>query len=208
VINQIKDVYKKTYYDNKKMFLIGWGIFIFTVCLSAFICSLLHININNILNGANSKLPSYHSQFAALTGIFINNIKVCAKILVISFIPILFLPWLSIIFNSALLGLMAYAVVSVQQNVFNMFIFGVLPHGILEYSAFILSACIATKLQRLWINKLKKFFKRRTSKKTLDSMLINLKDITKQFILIILPSIAIASLIETYVSKFLLDQFM
>jgi uncharacterized membrane protein SpoIIM required for sporulation len=208
MINEIKRVYRQAYYDNKKEFLIGWELFILITILTAIICSVLHINIVHMFKEMDNKFPSYHSQFPAFMGIFLNNIKTCLQILVISFIPILFLPWISIIFNSAVIGFMVYAVIYVHQNVFKMFILGVFPHGIIEYSAFILSACITIKFQRLWIKKIKNVFKHKTNKKPLGSLFTIFLQIFEQFILIILPLILIASFIETYISKFLLDKFM
>lgn len=58
------------------------------------------------------------------------------------------------------------------------------------------------------MRKIKNVFKRKVNKKPLDSLLLNIAKIVKQFILIILPAIAIAAFIEAYISKYLLDKFI
>lgn len=208
MIEFILSVYKETFYKNKRAFIVGWIIFISTSGLTALLCSLLHINIKNIINGLDNAVPTYHDQFTAFVGMFLNNLKTCTQILFLGLIPILFLPWLSVIFNSALLGFVAYIIVDMHQNIFKVFLLGIFPHGILEYSVYILSACIATKFQVLWINKIKNLFRRKIHKQSLESLSEIIKQMVLQFFFILIPWILIAALIEAFVSKYLLDVFM
>jgi stage II sporulation protein M len=89
-----------------------------------------------------------------------------------------------------------------------MFVLGVLPHGIIEISVYILSACIATRFQKLWMNKIKNLFRRKASKKPLESLSLMLRQICGQFFFVLLPALVIAAFIEAYLSKYLLDKFM
>lgn len=207
MIEKVMGIYKGLI-EYKKAFICGWVIFIATAVFTAIICSMLSMNIKSLINGLDNNFPSYHSQLSSFEGILLNNIKTCLQIFVLSLIPILFLPWISIIFNSALLGFIAYVVIALHQNIFKMFALGMLPHGIIEYSVYILCACIATRFQKLWIKKIKNLFRRKTNKKPLENLFVMLRQICGQFIFVLLPALVIAAFIEVYISKYLLDKFM
>ncbi|TGA97059.1 stage II sporulation protein M [Sporolactobacillus shoreae] len=208
MIDRIKSIYQDTYLQNVKVFLVGWIIFIFTAVVTAIVCGMLHVDLISILKDLNNNFPSYHSQFSSFIGIFLNNIKTCLQILIFSLIPILFFPWISIIFNGAVIGVVAYLIVAIHKNLFKMILLGLLPHGVIEISMFILCACFTIKIQRLWIDKIKNIFRSKLKKKPVDRLWIYYKQTFEQFVLIIIPGIAVAAFIEAFITSYLLDHFM
>jgi membrane glycosyltransferase len=113
MIEKVMGVYNGLF-ENKKAFICGWGAFIATAVLTAIICSMLPLNIKSLMNGLDHSFPSYNSPLSSFGGILLNNIKTCLQIFVFALIPILFFPWISIIFNSALLGFIAYVVIALH----------------------------------------------------------------------------------------------
>ena len=80
-------------------------------------------------------------------GILINNLRAGALIGVLGLVPFFFLPLLCIVLNSAVIGgFMAVLDVMTDANVAMLFIKFILPHGIFELPALVLTGAIGVKL--------------------------------------------------------------
>lgn len=127
-----------------KLFLISiligliWGIFYLSLS-----------DIQNLANQIYADLlkdqnPTYWNVF---TGIFQRNIG--AAVLTIGLgIIYKYLPLLIIIFNGVIFGIIFSSLSELQVGIFG-FIFSVVPHGIFEIPAFIVSGALGVSLARL-----------------------------------------------------------
>jgi stage II sporulation protein M len=208
MINMIKERYKTIYLTYVKAFLIGWAVFLSAIVLTMAICSILHVNPQSFFKELAGRFPDYRSDDRAFAGIFSNNVNACLRMFVLSLIPILFLPWLSVVSNGALIGFVLYVVVYLRLNFVKIVLLGLLPHGIIECAAIILTACMATNLQKLWIKKIKNMFRRKKNRQPTDSLTHCLIKTAEQFLLVVLPLVLVAAMIEAYISGYLLNRFM
>ena len=71
--------------------------------------------------------------------LFLNNLKACVIAMVIGFIPFLFLPVFVLGVNAAVMGAVASMYRMTGMSVAGMYLFGILPHGIFELPAILLS---------------------------------------------------------------------
>lgn len=134
-----------------------------------------------------------HEMFFTL---FLNNWGVCFKVLLFALIP--FPIYLFIYFvNSAMLGMVAYMMAVNGQSVLQGFVFGILPHGIVELPTIILAVVVAMKLNNAmfkWIfSKFKSPVLKEQGKKAI-----------RQFIFFMTPGMLIAGLIESYITPYLM----
>lgn len=134
-----------------------------------------------------------YSSFQLLEFIFIKNLTV-ATISVLLGIIFGIIPVAIIFLNGLIFGIVAY--IALEQ--FNMLVFlaGILPHGIIEIPALIFSAAGGLLIwQSLW-----------------DYILYNKGEPGKNFILtikffifVVMPMLAVAAIIETFITPYILD---
>ncbi|MFX3618705.1 MAG: stage II sporulation protein M [Sporolactobacillus sp.] len=204
----IKNIYKKTYIENRKSFMIGWIIFILITVLTAFLCQAVNLNVHRTLLFLQRIYGSVLAGKVTFLSIFLNNARACILMILFFVIPILFFPWIFIVFNSVVVGIVIYIGMSVHKNIFLLVVLGLLPHGIIELSAVILSACLTIRLQKIWIRKITNAMRLKSHRKPVASLAQRLKQVLLQFALIILPALFIAALIEAFITKMLLARFM
>jgi stage II sporulation protein M len=100
-------------------------------------------NIRNVANDINEK----HNAFYTTLRIFTNNLEVGAVFVPLFGIALGLFPMYMIVVNGLIVGyVMVGLSVAKHLSIFQVFLFGVLPHGILEIPAFVFSAAMATKL--------------------------------------------------------------
>lgn len=133
--------------------------------------------------------------------LLMNNLQASVLGILIGLIPFLFLPILGIFSNAAVLGLVFASIQTTAVPIWKIVVFGVLPHGVFELTAVFL--CYAMGLCVCW-NLTKKIigYKRHQDLKTL------LQNCFRTTLLIVVPLLIVAAVIETYVTGQLVATFL
>mgnify|MGYP003379442599 CR=1 FL=1 len=129
-----------------------------------------------------------------------NNLKATGLIVVLGVVPFLFLPLVALGENAAILSVAAagYRMLGIPLSTFWA---GLLPHGILELPAIVLSAVLGCYLCREVV----KIVIRSPKRKTLNAILE--KSLTCYF-LVVVPMILAAGFLEAYVTPMILNGFL
>ena len=141
----------------------------------------------------NSKDLTNSDGTLSFWGVFLNNLKACGLICLSGLIPILFLPVLYLSINAGVIGaFMGIIDVMTVANVILMFVMFVLPHGVFEIPAMILSGAIGSKLCAFYYRKMFGFAKE-------EKFLFHIKGCLGMFIFYAFPLLLIAGFIEAVV---------
>lgn len=128
--------------------------------------------------------------------LFINNVRASFIMVIVGFIPFLFLPYLGSFANGFIIGVIGKMLSFKKMNLLRAFVFGILPHGIFEIPALIYAMYLGVTF---CLNITKKFLKKDRE---------NFSDLFRKnimnFIKIVIPLLIIAALIEAYVTPLLL----
>ncbi|MGI6110125.1 MAG: stage II sporulation protein M [Eubacteriaceae bacterium] len=128
--------------------------------------------------------------------LILNNIEAAGTSVLYGFIPFLFLPVISIVVNAVVIGAVI-AAASRASGLAGVVIMGILPHGIFELSA--LFICMGMGVY-LCLVLSKKCLRRQTA--SFKSVILGS---CKVFVLIVIPLLITAGLIETYVTPYLVS---
>ena len=133
-------------------------------------------------------------------GLLTNNWTAMLTAALYGFVPFLFLPLLSIAVNGLLMGLLAAWYYSNGISL-GLYLAGILPHGIFELPALLLSAacgvCLCRNMCRLVVSSPKR-----------TPMVELLCDLLRVMLLIVLPMTVAAAFIEAYVTPVVMALFM
>ncbi|MGV8905369.1 MAG: stage II sporulation protein M [Acetobacterium sp.] len=140
------------------------------------------------------------SGFELFGLIFINNIWAGGMVILLGFIPFLFIPNFSFISNVLILGVMG-AIFQLNGIGLWPFLAGILPHGMLEIPALILGTILGIHI----CQKLIKFILRRAAPGEFKQALLAAVRI---YLLWMVPLFAIASGIETFLTPILLSALL
>lgn len=134
--------------------------------------------------------------------LFLNNIRACLIGVVSGFIPFLFLPAFTLFINAAVLGGLGAMYQINGMSVFGMYIYGILPHGLFEFPAILISMAMGIYLCYCLVKRIcEGRYNRGIVKKALA-------DILRTFMMVIVPLLVVAALIESYLTPVLIDHFM
>lgn len=136
------------------------------------------------------------SPFALLT----NNWRAMLVSILYGFIPFLFLPAVTLLVNGALLGILAGWYHS-QGISLALYLAGILPHGVLELPALVLSAACGVTLCR-------NMCKLVTSDPRRTPMVDLLSDLLRVLLLLIAPMVVAAAFIEAYLTPYVMELFL
>ena len=136
------------------------------------------------------------SVFALL----LNNWRAMLVSAAYGFIPFLFLPLLSLIVNGALMGLLAALMVSNGSSLM-AFLAGIVPHGIFEILALLLSIACGVYLCRNMCRVV-------VSSPDRIPLLELLEDLLRVIVLVIAPLTAAAAFVECYVTPLVMGIFV
>lgn len=137
----------------------------------------------------------------SLFSLFLNNLQASVLGILVGLIPFLFLPLLGIFSNAAILGLVFSSSQAAVVPLWKVVVFGILPHGIFELTAVFL--CYAMGICICW-NLSKKIIGQRKRENMKDL----LQNCFRTTVLIVIPLLVVAALIETYVTGQLLSAFI
>ena len=130
--------------------------------------------------------------------LFLNNLQASFIAVVLGFMPFMFLQIFVLISNAAMMGAVSQLTISNNMTL-AMLAAGILPHGIFELFAFFYSASLGVYL---CISFSKKII---GSEASFKSVIIN---IARAFILIAVPLLAVAAVIETYLTPIIMELAM
>ena len=124
-------------------------------------------------------------------GLIKNNITACLVMILLGLIPYLFLPYFSLIINGAVIGAaLGMIVAKMGMTGYLAFILSVVPHGIFEIPAIVLSFALGVSVCKYLMDKMNK--KPTTTGKT---FFINL---SKMFFFVVIPLLLVAGFVEAY----------
>lgn len=128
--------------------------------------------------------------------LFLNNLRACLVSVLLGFIPFFFVSAFSAVVNAGLIGAMLSAYAANGYSVLQLVVFGLLPHGIFELPAIILSLAMGISLCLTMCRAVVR----------LDGSLIvpRLKELARVFIINIIPLLLLAAAAETWLTPALL----
>lgn len=132
-----------------------------------------------------------------MIALFVNNTRVTLLAFLFGMIP-LFIPYVFVVINAAVIGLVAMLVSFTGESVVKVLVLGILPHGVTEISAILLGAAMGLSLNRhIW--------KKLRGKETDVTFRALLLAGFKTFLFIAVPLLAVSAVIEAYVTPLLLQ---
>lgn len=144
---------------------------------------------------AGSGIVQEDGSFNVLA-LFANNLRAMVLGILYGFIPFLYLPALALGVNAAILGMLA----SLIDGQWLLLAAGILPHGIFELPALFLSLAAG-----LCLCKNINAYIRKNEKGIMKPLLLNVLRVT---VLLVLPLLVIAAVMETYVTPALMQLFL
>lgn len=144
---------------------------------------------------AGSGIVQEDGSFNVLA-LFANNLRAMVLGILYGFIPFLYLPALALGVNAAILGMLA----SLIDGQWLLLAAGILPHGIFELPALFLSLAAG-----LCLCKNINAYIRKNEKGIMKPLLLNILRVT---VLLVLPLLMIAAVMETYVTPALMQLFL
>ena len=144
---------------------------------------------------AGSGIVQEDGSFNVLA-LFTNNLRAMVLGILYGFIPFLYLPALALGVNAAILGMLA----SLIDGQWLLLAAGILPHGIFELPALCLSLAAG-----LCLCKNINAYIRKNEKGIMKPLLLNILRVT---VLLVLPLLVIAAVMETYVTPALMQLFL
>ncbi|MBE6485799.1 MAG: stage II sporulation protein M [Methanosphaera stadtmanae] len=189
--------YLKEYFSRNKVYiLISVFILIASAVLGVIFSDIIKEFVIEILENIVLSMPENPTVYNEATFLFQNNIRANIIIMLGGLFFSIF-SILAIIMNGLIIGF-TYTIVTPLQ-----FIVGILPHGIFELPATVLSLVGAFLITKLEINLLDALFKKQLKEEIGKSNEI-IKDIVLTFIIILILLI-IAAIIEAGVTPVLLS---
>jgi stage II sporulation protein M len=198
---------------------MGWlrrrtlRFFLFSLCLFLLVGVLSHFFFvsNPVLaREAYTKLTEILSQkinleatgWTLFSQILLNNLRAGALFLLLGLVPFLFIPAIGIAANGMQMGLVSSITLIEGKSVGKVFLFGILPHGILEIPAVLLAGALGLHMS-LFI--LKKIFMPQA-----DSIPFfqTLKKTVLIWMAVVLPLLIAAAFIESFVTPSLIKSFL
>lgn len=136
------------------------------------------------------------SVFALL----MNNWRAMLVSAAYGFIPFLFLPLVSLLYNGLLLGILAVLLQSGGISILAYFM-GILPHGIFELPALVLSIACGVTLCR-------NMCRMAVSSPKRVPLLALLEDLLRVLVLLVAPLTVAAAFVECYITPYVMNLFI
>ena len=149
-----------------------------------------------------SAMDGIVSKDGSIDGVYLlsNNISACGMIMLYGFLPFIRLPALALGINAMVLGCMA--AVYLQNDISLItYLAGILPHGILEFPAMFLAFAVGLYI----CDNISRFFRRDGSACSPWACLVWL---ARFHLLILIPLLTAAAVVEVYVTPHILSLFL
>lgn len=195
---KIKAFYKK---ELQRIF-ISMIILFFVICIITSIFLYYNQDIaNQMLLETKKLLLSKDILSDAGTiqvgSLILNNVFASFYSIVTGIIPFFFLPLFSLLLNAGMIGVVFGSMPITHSSMLLIFV-GLLPHGIFEITALLLSLSLGVYL-------CKEMCLRIIGKKRKLPMMSMLLHILRIYLLIIVPLMIVAGFIETYITPILMN---
>lgn len=140
------------------------------------------------------------SGYGGALSLFFHNIRATLLAVILGVVPIFFLTVFFILTNVVVLGGVIGSVGYVVDNVALIFLLGIVPHGVFELPALILSFAMGIYLCKkvTWV----------LFKKERVLLKIVMKNCMMMYIGVVIPLLALAAIIEAYLTPCLLNTFL
>ncbi|SCJ92411.1 Integral membrane protein DUF95 [uncultured Eubacterium sp.] len=180
---------------KRKIIKLTWIVALSLIVLTAVFGLYFYQNAESAEEVISMYLPKAQSVMnedgtLSYLGIVMNNIFACAMCIAMGCVPFLFLPALSVLSNSMIIGaLLGYGAAAGTMSPLPAIVFGLLPHGIFELPGFFLSMAMGIYLCRTLTMKL-------LGKAKEEKILTMLNHLAKTFVLVVIPLLIVAAVIE------------
>lgn len=172
--------------------LLGFGVSLFNKSIPEFVVNYFSQMIQN----SNIITDDGAIRFGALLG---NNLRAAVFSVLYGFIPFIYLTALAVGMNALILGVLAAYYVSSGTSLLIYFA-GVLPHGVFELSALLITFALGLLLCRRITQ-----YVRKNTKGMMKPLLCN---IARSFVMHVVPLLVVAAAVETYITPAVLALFM
>lgn len=163
------------------------------------------------------KIPLDRGKLVMSAAILLSNLAAASLAIGLGLVPFMFLPTFGVMLNGAAMGVMSAFMTLRGVELGSLLLFGLVPHGIIEIPAFLyactLGFALCLGLTRFVIHEL---FSRGNALAPAspsgpgpeESFTDLLKHTFRTFVLVIIPLILLAALIETFVTPLLIHTFI
>lgn len=172
--------------------LLGFGVSLFNKSIPEFVVNYFSQMIQN----SNIITDEGAIRFGALLA---NNLRAAVFSVLYGFIPFIYLTALAVGMNALILGVLAAYYVSNGTSLLIYFA-GVLPHGVFELSALLITFALGLLLCRRITQ-----YIRKNTKGMMKPLLCN---IARSFVMHVVPLLVVAAAVETYITPAVLALFM
>lgn len=172
--------------------LLGFGVSLFNKSIPEFVVNYFSQMIQN----SNIITDEGAIRFGALLA---NNLRAAVFSVLYGFIPFIYLTALAVGMNALILGVLAAYYVSNGTSLLIYFA-GVLPHGVFELSALLITFALGLLLCRRITQ-----YVRKNTKGMMKPLLCN---IARSFVMHVVPLLVVAAAVETYITPAVLALFM
>ena len=174
------------------------------ICLLAFGVGVINKNLpeviinyfNQLLQANNVVSDDGGINLPALLG---NNLRASAISVLYGFLPFIYLTALALGTNALVLGVFAAYFINSGASL-TVYFAGILPHGVFELSALLLAFALGLLLCKRTTQ-----YVRKNTKGMMKPLLCN---IARCFVMHIVPLLVIASVVETYVTPWVINLFL
>lgn len=190
---------KEKAYSRKRIIITI--LFLFTTIILPYLFISEELVVEIIENFMNETKHIMNEDFTInVFALFYNNLRASLMILALGWIPMLFLPFLALGINGVLIGVALKLMKITGDSPLKMSLIGLLPHGIFEIPALLISFLLGIFICK---NISQGIFKK-------DSY--NFKEVfkftVKEFVIKVIPLLAIAAIVETYITPILINKFI
>ena len=190
--------------DMRRLPLIFAGLF-FLFCLIGYaVCTASPQLTEAVVDYFNRMLSDSgladEAGNISFVGMLMNNWFAMVFTILYGFVPFLFLPVFSLLVNGALLGVMASYYMTHGMSML-LFLAGILPHGVLELPALVLSIACGAYLCR-------NMCRLAVSSPQRIPMVELLGDLLRVLVLLVAPMVVAAAFIECYITPVIMGLFV
>lgn len=187
----------KIFWISLVIFFLCWAVSYFVFYSNRDLTAGLFNTISQMFQENGVYTESGGISFFAL---LFNNIRASALMAILGIIPFLFLPAIILGYNAVIIGIACAFSMAMGTGV-SFLVLALLPHGIFEIPALILSAALGIYLCKELVKKL-------VGRSRLASFSGVFLSMLRFYLCVILPLLVVAALVETYITPWLLTTLL
>ncbi len=187
----------KIFWISLVIFFLCWAVSYFVFYSNQDLTAGLFNTISQMFQENGVYTESGGISFFAL---LFNNIRASALMASLGIIPFLFLPAIILGYNAVIIGIACAFSMAMGTGV-SFLVLALLPHGIFEIPALILSAALGIYLCKELVKKL-------VGRSRLASFSGVFLSMLRFYLCVILPLLVVAALVETYITPWLLTTLL